>query len=351
MPLEDIPKNKFDALHSQFFITGLSSVILYANAGNEEKTGFSVAESVGKRPGDLWGGKMPSSYYQKMWYTIQTQKTFFLNDAQNITKQGEPFSGQTYIIPIFKNKVLSHFIALTPLLQNEIEKKQFETDLEQIIFFQEGHGYLALKKIYFWLTRQPTNFSETTSSLSDIFTNFFIEPTEQIFIERKADKNLILNAQKNAKDFEFLYTKYNKKIFSYFLAHLKDAHLAEDFTQETFMKALSHVGTFVPSNASYQTYLFRIAHNILVNHYRKVLPLSSDAMNDLATKTPVNSLEIFSLKEGMETLSAHEKEILSLVYEYGYSMKEIAEKKDKTENAVKLQVSRIRKKLRNFLGV
>lgn len=351
MPEEDPLKSQFDALKSQFFITGTSSVILYANKGTEDQTGFSLAESVGKRPGDLWGGKMPKAFYQKMWYTIQHKKTFFLNDAHNTTKQGTSFSTQTYIVPIFKNKILSHFVALTPLLQNENEKKLFETDLENIILLQETQGSLALEKIFFWLTRQQVHFSQSELSLSDIFKDHFIHPTQEIFIERETDKTLILDAQKNSQNFEFLYTKYNKKIFSYFLSHLKDANLAQDFMQETFMKALSHVGTFVPSNASYQTYLFRIAHNILVNHYRKVMPLSSEHLENVATKVPVNSLEIFSLHEGIETLTPSEKEILSLVYEQGYAMKEIAEKKNKSENAIKLQISRIRKKLRDFLDV
>lgn len=351
MPEEDALKNKFDALQSQFFITGTSSVILYSNKGTEEKTGFSLAESVGKRPGDLWGGHMPGSFYKKMWYTIQKEKTFFLSDAHNQNKRGETFCADTYIVPIFKNKMLSHFIALSPLLQNETEKKEFEIDLEMILLLQETRGFLSLEKIFFWLTRQYVDFSETEASLSDIFSTHFVEPTKQLFIERENDKNLILNAQQNTKEFEVLYAKYNKKIFSYFLAHLKEVNLAEDFTQETFIKALSHVGTFVPTNASYQTYLFRIAHNILVNHYRKVLPLSSEHMQNMATKVPVNSLEIYSLKEGIETLSKEEKEILSLVYEQGYAMKEIADKKNKSENAIKLQISRIRKKLRQFLDV
>lgn len=351
MPETDPLKDQFDPLKSQFFITGTSSVILYSNKGTEEKTGFSLAESVGKRPGDLWGGKMPPSFYKKMWYTIQNQKTFFESNAMNETKQGQNFCAATYIVPIFKNKVLSHFVALSPLLQNENEKKEFELDLEMILLLQETRGFLSLEKIFFWLTRQHVNFSETESSLCDIFETHFIAPTKELFIERETDKNLVVNAQNNAKEFEVLYAKYNKKIFSYFLAHLKDISLAEDFTQETFIKALSHVQTFVPTNASYQTYLFRIAHNILVNHYRKVLPLSSEHMQELSAKIPANSLEIYSLKEGIETLSNEEKDMLSLVYEQGYAMKEIADKKNKSENAVKLQISRIRKKLRHFLDV
>ncbi len=351
MPEIDPLKDQFDLLKTQFYITGTSSVILYSNKGTEEKTGFSLAESVGKRPGDLWGGRMPASYYKKMWYTIQSQHTFFESNAMNETKQGVPYCTETYIVPIFKNKTLSHFIALTPLLQNEIEKKEFELDLEMILLLQETRGFLSLEKIFFWLTRQHVDFSETESSLSDIFSTHFVEPTKQLFLERETDKNLVLSAQGNAKEFEVLYAKYNKKIFSYFLSHLKDVNLSEDFTQETFIKALSHVSTFVPTNASYQTYLFRIAHNILINHYRKVLPLSSEHMQELATKVPANSLEIYSLKEGIETLSTEEKDILSLVYEQGYAMKEIADKKNKSENAIKLQISRIRKKLRLFLDV
>lgn len=343
-------KNHFDPLQSQFFITGSSSVIVYANKGTQTQTGYSLAESVGKKPGDLWGGYMPSSYYQKMWYTIQKEQHFFLNDAKNITKQGEPFAGQTYILPVLKSGALSHFIALNPSIQNEIEKKQFESDIHDILALQETDGTAALKKIYGWLTREPLPVTQGTNlSLSEIFENYFIEPTEVLFHERSLDKTLIFDAKQNTKNFELLYIKYNKKIFSYFFSHLKDFSLAEDFTQETFINAFRHLENFIPTNASYQTYLFRIAHNILVNHYRRVLPLSSEELEHLASKIPVNSLEILSLKESIKRLSTSEQEILSLVYEHGYALKEIAEKKQKSENAIKLQISRIRKKLRQFL--
>lgn len=350
MTEENSLKRQFDPLSSQFFITGSSSVIVYANTGTEKTTGYSLAESVGKKPGELWGGYMPSSYYQKMWYTIQHDKHHFLSEANNKTKQGESFQGNTYIVPILRSGNLSHFIALNPLIQNESEKKQFESDVDAIVALEENHGYEALKKIYAWLTRQSLEIdSKKNISLAEIFDESFIRPTEEVFKERALDKSLIFDAKEDSRNFNLLYLKYNKKIFSYFFSHLKDGALAEDFTQETFMNAFRHLESFTPSNASYQTYLFRIAHNILINHYRKVLPLSSEEIKDFAAKVPANSLEIISLKEGIKKLSPEEKEMLSLVYEQGYALKEIAEKKQKTENAVKLQISRIRKKLRELL--
>ena len=57
-------------------------------------------------------------------------------------------------------------------------------------------------------------------------------------------------------------------------AHNKE--IAEDLMQQTFLKAFQHLQEFEVRDASYLTYLLKIAHNTLVNYYRvpKPIPLS-----------------------------------------------------------------------------
>ena len=53
-----------------FVVTDRDGVALYANDGAARRTGYAVAETVGKKPGKLWGGHMPRVFYDHLWETI-----------------------------------------------------------------------------------------------------------------------------------------------------------------------------------------------------------------------------------------------------------------------------------------
>ena len=69
-------------------------------------------------------------------------------------------------------------------------------------------------------------------------------------------------------DFGKLYDQHVKKIyeFIYFKTHHKET--AEDLTSVTFMKALSNIESFDEKKASFKTWLYRIARNTVIDHYR-----------------------------------------------------------------------------------
>jgi RNA polymerase sigma-70 factor (ECF subfamily) len=69
--------------------------------------------------------------------------------------------------------------------------------------------------------------------------------------------------------FDELYHRYGQKMFSYFFRMLwKNKELAEDSTQELFMRLIKHAKSFEPGR-SVSTWLYSIAHNLCKNEYRK----------------------------------------------------------------------------------
>lgn len=69
--------------------------------------------------------------------------------------------------------------------------------------------------------------------------------------------------------FDELYHRYGQKMFSYFFRMLwKNKELAEDQTQELFLKIIHHAKSFETSR-SFSTWLYSIAHNMCKNEYRK----------------------------------------------------------------------------------
>lgn len=174
------------------------------------------------------------------------------------------------------------------------------------------------------------------------------------------DKDDILNINKskqNPKYFGEIYKKYADKVYSYFWyrsGHDKD--VAEDLMQETFTRAFEHRKKFQILKYSYLSYLLTIAHNILVDYYRKPKSISIESVGDIPYE--ITSDQKYKERESarilwraIQQLSDNEKGALLLFYQDGLKIKEIARIMTKSENAIKLILSRARKKLQNHTAL
>lgn len=138
------------------------------------------------------------------------------------------------------------------------------------------------------------------------------------------------------------YLKFKDKIYSYFWYRTgMRRELAEDLTSDVFLKAWQKFETFDQSR-SFQAWVYRIAHNHLVDHYRlRRLEIDIDELHDLGAEDR-RSWEVWQL---LEKLPDDDKEVISLKYLQGFSYKEIAEMLSKTEEAVRVMAHRALKKL------
>ena len=69
-------------------------------------------------------------------------------------------------------------------------------------------------------------------------------------------------------DLESLYRDHFQRVYNYAYYRLLDHAQAEDVTSAVFMKAVASFDRFDPSKASFGTWILRIAHNALIDHYR-----------------------------------------------------------------------------------
>jgi RNA polymerase sigma-70 factor, ECF subfamily len=171
-----------------------------------------------------------------------------------------------------------------------------------------------------------------------------------------SDIDIIKRAKDNSQIFEELYRKYADKVYNYFwyrTGHQKD--VAEDLMQETFYRAFKHLDRFQTRGYSYLTYLLTIAHNILVNYYRskQMIPLSQLG-DDIdipvpgeITDTLERKVEAENLWKAVQSLSKTERDIILMRYQDEKPINDISRIMGKSENAVKLVLSRARKKLAN----
>lgn len=93
-------------------------------------------------------------------------------------------------------------------------------------------------------------------------------------------------AQGDTSAFERLYLKHKGPLYRYFLRQISDKQLAEDLYQETWSRVIRAAANYQPS-AKFSTWLYRIAHNLLVDHVRAVKPV------DLACREASALLDTF----------------------------------------------------------
>ena len=164
-----------------------------------------------------------------------------------------------------------------------------------------------------------------------------------------SDRSLVVAAKRDQKQFDALYRRYFKTVYNYFWYRLDhDDDVAEDLTQDTFVRAFRRLDTYQVTEASYLSYLLTIAHNLLVNYYRRAKPVPLDSIPDIPVETWGQLEEddtLDRLWQAIQTLSPTDRDVLYLKYGRGYTMAEIADITNKSENAVKLAVSRARKRL------
>ena len=164
-----------------------------------------------------------------------------------------------------------------------------------------------------------------------------------------SDETLMLQYQQGEQAaFEALYRRYKDVLYRYFLKHCSDREQSEELYQEVWIKLINSTARYTPK-AKFKSYLFTIAHNTLIDFYRKAksaqtiefedAEITEDFTNNPATLALPE--DEFTLKQktklfmqALEELPADQKEAAILHFEQEMSVQEIAEiTKVKTETA------------------
>ncbi len=149
------------------------------------------------------------------------------------------------------------------------------------------------------------------------------------------------------------YKEYKDKIYTYFLYRVNfNQAIAEDLTSEIFLKALEHFESFDPGR-SFQAWIYKIAGNHLKNYYRTcnrevALERASSAVYEFKNCLDA-SLELQKIMNKIAALEDYHREVLLLRFVDGLNNSEIAELLNKDEGAVRTQVSRALKALRDVI--
>lgn len=153
-----------------------------------------------------------------------------------------------------------------------------------------------------------------------------------------------------------IYDRYAGRIYSYLYYRLGDAHLAEDLTGTVFVKMLEAIQTSKSWNVSFSGWLYRIAHNLVVDHFRRREQDRPVALDERLTTREADPARVVEqemeherLRRAISQLTDEQALVVTLKFADGLSNAEVASIMGKTEGAIKSMQFRAMASLRRIL--
>lgn len=177
-------------------------------------------------------------------------------------------------------------------------------------------------------------------------------------MDSTSDNALMLKVKEGDLDkLGLLFERYNRRLYHFFyrMTHRRD--ISEDLVQGVFERILKYRDTY-NSNGSFSTWIFQIARNIQIDHYRQN---QSEKLDDYdnwdqlegdhfeSEQEQQEKEELKLLQQALNRLDKTKKQTLILSRFEGFKYKEIAEIMDCTESAVKVRILRALRELEGMM--
>ena len=158
---------------------------------------------------------------------------------------------------------------------------------------------------------------------------------EEFFVRQAVDGN--------QEAFTYLYDTYFDRIYRYIYVRIRRQAESEDLTQEVFIKALKAIDSYKVGKTPFASWLFRIAHNQVIDHVRKRSRAQETSLDDapptVGWEDPVTMVEqqfeLAELNAAIHELTPAQQEVVSLRFIADLPIAEVARIVGKSEGTVK----------------
>jgi RNA polymerase sigma-70 factor, ECF subfamily len=159
----------------------------------------------------------------------------------------------------------------------------------------------------------------------------------------------------DADAFETLMRRHERRIYHLLLRFTRNAALAEDLCQDTFLRAWRKLRTFQGSG-SFAGWLARLAYHVFLAQHRLARTAAETTMADAGAVEPVMVVsgcadEVPDLDRLLAVVSPDEQNLLILSYAAGLSASEIGEMLGLSSGTVKSQIHRAKHKIRQHFAI
>ena len=157
------------------------------------------------------------------------------------------------------------------------------------------------------------------------------------------EESLVRRAQQHDEEaFTQLYEANFDKIYRYVALRIGDRTEAEDMTQQVFINALQSLSSFKWRGISFSAWLFRIAHNQVVDYLRKKTKQATTLLDESLVSSDSNpqlvaehKLDIEQLLSATKRLTEAQREVVSLRFAGELPVAQVAKVMGKSQGAVK----------------
>lgn len=153
----------------------------------------------------------------------------------------------------------------------------------------------------------------------------------------------------NLSAFGQVYEEYYLRVYRYAAARVGQGAEAEDVAQEVFLKALKSLNKFKFNGPPFAAWLFRIAHNLIIDrarHFKAASAATSgppasidDALsvagNENVERQALQALDIEALSDALNKVTRLQRQVVELRFLAGLSLAETASVMGRKENAIK----------------
>jgi RNA polymerase sigma-70 factor (ECF subfamily) len=155
-----------------------------------------------------------------------------------------------------------------------------------------------------------------------------------------------------------IYESYFPPIYNFIRLRVDDLQLAEDLASDVFVKLVQTLRSRNAPRHSLRGWLFRVARNLLHDHYGKTRQMTTEALDELLPASPdedpekqfMRSIGIQRLRRAIRMLAPDQQEVLILRFAQALNLQETAEIMGRNLNAIKALQFRATSNLRQILG-
>lgn len=174
-------------------------------------------------------------------------------------------------------------------------------------------------------------------------------------IEPERERDLVERARTSPEAFSELYEHYMPLIYRYLLRRTGNVDVAEDLTATSFEKALRHLEKFQWKDVSFSAWLYRIASNTLVDHYRREGRRRETTLQDLegVLRSPMGAGEeeterVALLMDLVQKLPQSYQHVLALKFYQDLNNDEMCQVLDVSKKTLTMKIYRSLKALRKL---
>ena len=170
----------------------------------------------------------------------------------------------------------------------------------------------------------------------------------------------------NASAFDELYRRHKAPLYRYLVRQCRDAAVAEDLFQDIWANVVRSRGSYAVA-ARFTTYLYCLAHNRLIDHYRRRAPSALLSFDDESAPLPelqaplhAQPEKVYDVKEQaarllalLDELPEAQRESFVLQHEAGMSLEEIAAvtgvNRETAKSRLRYAMAKLRSGMRGWL--